>query len=95
MRKIVINKRGTQLVLSHKARVLIAARKPCGGCVCYFYPFLKRDDPTLISIVEELGKDANAQFSDLKIVKIPSNVKWEVSHDEKGEWVTEKHRTWD
>jgi len=53
-----------------------------------------RDDPVLIQIIEDLGKDANGCSSDLKIVEIPSDVEWEIRDYDGLEWVAEKHRTW-
>ena len=53
-----------------------------------------RTDPDLIEVIEELGKEANGNFGDLKIVKIPSNVKWQIMEYDGMEWVAEKHRTW-
>lgn len=33
-----------------------------------------REDPTLVEVVEELGKDANDRYSELHIVEIPDDV---------------------
>lgn len=53
-----------------------------------------RTDPDLIEVIEELGKEANGLFADLKIIKVPSDVKWEINEYDGQEWVAEKHRTW-
>ena len=53
-----------------------------------------RTDPDLIEIIEELGEEANGILADLKIVKVPSNVKWDIEEYDGMEWVAEKHRTW-
>ena len=53
-----------------------------------------RTDTDLIEVIEELGEEANGNFADLKIVKIPSDVKWEIEEYDGKEWVAEKHRTW-
>jgi hypothetical protein len=55
---------------------------------------IKRDDPILVSVVRELGPDANSNFANLKIVKIPGDVEWEISEYDGLEWVAEKHRIW-
>jgi hypothetical protein len=53
-----------------------------------------RDDPILVRVVEELKEYANGEFSELKIVEIPEDVKWEISDYDGIEWVSESHRTW-
>jgi hypothetical protein len=53
-----------------------------------------RDDPDLIRVIEELGQQANGRFAKLKIVEIPSDVKWQIDEYDGLEWVAECHRTW-
>jgi hypothetical protein len=48
----------------------------------------------LVAVVEELGKEANGTYSELKVVEIPSDVKWHISEYDGDEWVAENHRTW-
>lgn len=55
---------------------------------------VKRNDPDLIKIVKKLGKKANGQHAELKIVRIPNGVEWEVEEYDGVEWIAEKHRTW-
>lgn len=55
---------------------------------------IERDDPHLISIIEELGSDANDQFAELKIVEIPDDVEWEIDEYDGWETIHEKHRSW-
>lgn len=55
---------------------------------------LKRDDPVLVSVVKRLGEKANGRYADLKIVKIPASVEWEIMDYDGQEWVAEQHRTW-
>ncbi len=55
---------------------------------------LKRDDPVLVATVKRLGKKANGRYADLKIVKIPASVEWEIMDYDGQEWVAEQHRTW-
>lgn len=56
---------------------------------------IPRDDATLIRVIEELGVAANAELSQLKVVEIPDNVKWEIQEGEAGaESIHEKHRVW-
>ena len=55
---------------------------------------LRRDDPILIKVIEELGTKANTKYSELKIISIPNNVKWEIEEYDGQEWVSEKHKIW-
>ncbi len=60
----------------------------------YVGEVVKRDDPTLITVIEALGKEANSRFSDLAIVEIPDDVAWHIEEYDGLEWVAENHRTW-
>lgn len=55
---------------------------------------IARDDPILISVIRDLGKAANKEYAELKIVKIPADVEWYIEEYDGREWVAEKHRTW-
>ena len=55
---------------------------------------IERNCPILLKVVEELGKEANGRFSDLKIVEIPDGVDWEIKEYDGWEHIAEKHRTW-
>lgn len=53
-----------------------------------------RSDLDLVAVVEEMGKLAHGEYSELKVVEIPDDVEWEVEEYDGLEWVAEKHRTW-
>jgi hypothetical protein len=55
---------------------------------------IKRDDPALVQMVEELGKKANGNYSKLRIVQIPDDVNWYIHEYDGMEHVAEDHRTW-
>jgi len=55
---------------------------------------IPRDDPILVSVVQDLKEDANSAHSDLIIVKIPVDVKWIIQNYDGIETVAEQHRTW-
>ena len=55
---------------------------------------IPRDDTDLVEVVESLKDKANGRFSELKIVKIPDGVEWEISEYDGLETVEEKHRSW-
>ena len=63
----------------------------CHGTYCRNIP---RDDPHLVAVVDELGREADGFFAVLKIVEIPDDVQWQIEDYDGSEWVAEKHRTW-
>lgn len=60
----------------------------------YWWVSIERDDPALVSVVKELGPDANGEESKLKVVKIPADVDWVLEYVGGDEWISEKHRIW-
>ena len=55
---------------------------------------IPRDDEKLVQIVEELGAQANGHCAELKVVEIPTDVKWRIEKHGGVERVSEIHRTW-
>lgn len=55
---------------------------------------IKRDDPALVKVVEELGEKANSWASELYVVEIPADVNWFISEYDGWEHIAEVHRTW-
>jgi hypothetical protein len=53
-----------------------------------------RNDPILIQVIEELGKEANDEYAEIEIVDIPDDIDFEIEEYDGREWVSEKHRTW-
>jgi hypothetical protein len=60
----------------------------------YYSRTVNRDDPALVSVVNELGTAANGSFAELKVVTIPADVDWIIDEYDGCEWVSERHRTW-
>lgn len=58
------------------------------------YDGIKRDNPLLVQVVEEMGAEANGFCAELKIVEIPFYVKWHIAEYDGVEWVAEDHQTW-
>jgi len=56
---------------------------------------IERNDPTLVAVVEKLGKEADGFCATLKVVEIPEDVDWEIGEYDGNEWVAEKHRIWE
>lgn len=54
----------------------------------------KRTDPSLIACVEKLGKAANGEGAELRVLEIPDDVEWTIESYDGMEHVAEKHRTW-
>ena len=89
--KIVINACYGGFGLSKEALALFNERS---GAVVTYEDKIKRDDPILVEVVEQLGEDASDRFADLKVVKIPDDVQWTIEEYDGNEWIAEKHRTW-
>jgi len=53
-----------------------------------------RENPLLIKVIKKLGKKANGPYSNLKIIKIPADIEYEIEENDGLEWVAEKHRVW-
>lgn len=60
----------------------------------WYYREIDRGDPTLIQVVEEMGKDANGDYAKLSIVVVPDGIEWQIEEYDGMEWVAEAHRTW-
>ena len=56
---------------------------------------IKRDEPILIKVVEELGEAAAGRHAKLKIVEIPDGVVWELDEYDGMESIDEVHQSWD
>lgn len=52
-----------------------------------------RTDPILIQVVQELGKEANTQYSSLVVKDIPDDVKWKIEEEDGYETIEEIHRS--
>jgi hypothetical protein len=55
---------------------------------------IKRDDPALVQVVEQLGDEANGLYSILAVVDIPDDVEWMIVDSYGQEHIAEVHRTW-
>lgn len=53
-----------------------------------------RTDPLLISVIKELGSEANGDYAEIHIVDVPDDVKWHISEYDGMETVEEDHRSW-
>jgi hypothetical protein len=56
---------------------------------------IERNDPVLVQVVEQLGKAAWGDYSELKVVEVPDGVDWYIDEYDGKERVAETHRVWD
>jgi hypothetical protein len=89
--KIVINDCHGAFGLSKTALALFNER---AGAIITNEDDIKRNDPILVEIVEQLGEAANGEFAELKVVEIPDDAEWMIQEYDGDEWIAEKHRTW-
>jgi len=88
MRKVVINTCFGGFGLSQRAKEELGLNESCSE-----YD-VKRDNPELVHVVEQLGDLANGDHAQLKVIEIPEDVDWVIEEYDGQEWVAEKHRTW-
>lgn len=55
---------------------------------------LKRDDPALVRVVEEMGIDSWGKYAELKVVEVPDDVDWYIHEYDGSESIHEAHRSW-
>ena len=55
---------------------------------------IKRDNKILVKVVKELKEEANGKCAELKIVKIPADVRYEIEDYDGMESIHEKHKSW-
>lgn len=89
--KIVINACYGGFGLSKEALALFNERS---GTVLTYDIQIKRNNPILVEIVEQLGEAADGRFAELKVVEIPDDVEWGIEEYDGDEYIAEKHRTW-
>jgi hypothetical protein len=100
--KIVINRCFGGFGLSDKAcermielgyEGLTKSERSIGGSY-YGHYIIERNNPLLVQVVEELGKEADGFCAELGIVTIPDDVDWYIHEYDGLEHVAENHRTW-
>lgn len=96
--KIVINSQIGNFGLSYEATMLYVELKGFKTIslkdLHELFNEIKRNDPILIQVIEELGEKANGNVATLKIIEIPDDIEWEIEEYDGSEWISEKHRTW-
>ena len=94
MKKIVINACHGGFGLSDLAMRRYAEIKKIKDLKTLHVYDIRRDDPVLVQVVEELGEESYDRYADLKIVEIPEDVDWYIHEYDGLEHVAERHRTW-
>ena len=87
--KVVINRRYGGFGLSSEAKTILALR----GVDMNDYDNI-RSNQDVVEVVERLGKLADGDHAELKVVEIPDDVKWHIEEYDGMEWVAEDHRSW-
>ena len=59
-----------------------------------FVSDIRRDDPQLVAVVEEMGEKASAPLAKLRVVEIPDGVDGYVDEYDGMETIAEAHRCW-
>lgn len=90
--KIAINKCYGGFSLSKKAYEYLGIE--WDGYGFDYNDYDKRTDPTLIKCIEELGKKASGNGSDIKIIEIPDGIEYEIDDYDGIETVHEIHNSW-
>lgn len=49
-----------------------------GGTGCGYFGDIERNDPILVQVVEQLGKEANSHYSNLKIRELPAGTQYRI-----------------
>ena len=55
---------------------------------------IKRDDPALVTVVEQLGEKADGPCAKLRVIEIPDNIEFEIQEYDGNEHIAERHRRW-
>ena len=92
-RKVVINTCFGGFSLSEQATAMFAELKNVSPTQLYMFE-VDRSDADLVRVVEQLGKKANGDHAQLKVVEIPSDVQWDIAEYDGVEHIAEVHRTW-
>lgn len=91
-RKVVINTCFGGFNLSDAAQAEYANRKGISVDDVMHWE-ISRDDADLVAVVEQFGGKMG-YGTDLKVVTIPADVKWQIDEYDGIEHVAEVHRTW-
>lgn len=92
MPKVVVNKCYGGFSFSNEAKTILALRGVNVDEVDNENTLRSHRD--VIEVVERLGKLANGDHAELKVVDVPDDVEWHIAEYDGMEWVAEDHRTW-
>jgi hypothetical protein len=99
VQKIVVNRTYGGFGLSDEAVQEYCKRKGIDDINDFHYYDVQREDPVLVSMMEEFGPKfvggADRTSRALKVVEVPDGVLWNVCEYDGLEWVAEKHRVWE
>lgn len=84
----------TRIQDKERGKPLSAGRFAKSNSLYFSERNIPRDDPDLIKVVRELGKEANGHCAKLKIINIPKDIEYTIEEYDGLEHIAEKHRTW-
>jgi len=92
--KVVVNRCYGGFSLSKKALTMLGAQRDTYLCdwAEKKYPntdnrYAYRADPELVSVVEELGEEADGDCAQLSVVNVPDDIEWTIEEYDGREWV--------
>lgn len=62
--------------------------------LCFSESDIERNDPVLIQVIEELGKEANGAYAEIVVIDIPDGIKYTIDEYDGQESIHEEHRSW-
>lgn len=97
-----LSKKAVERYFQLKGWGLVVVKYDCGWPCYYrdngddFYPRdLERDDPILVQVVEELGSEANGDFSELAIRELPAGTRYRIDeYDGSESVITDDEQGW-
>ena len=55
---------------------------------------IPRDDPDLVSVVQQLPEDEGIVGTDLRVIEIPDGIEWQIEEWDGSEFIVDKNRIW-
>ena len=56
--------------------------------------WIPRDDPDLVSVVQQIPEDEGIVGTDLRVIEIPDDVEWQIEEWDGSEFIVDKNRIW-
>ena len=56
--------------------------------------WIPRDDPDLVSVVQQIPEDEGIVGTDLRVIEIPDGIEWQIEEWDGSEFIVDKNRIW-